>query len=253
MNTYIQDVTIPIYIILQYGLYTLKFPINPDSIKKEISSNSDTEEVEGIGEVSIPKTPNLARITIESFFWQDVNYIPSSMYVIWLERWQKSKKPANLIVTRLNYSMQVTCESFTHWINAGEEKDIYFTLELKEYRPHGAKKIGVVQNKSLLQKLKEIKELPYNPVLVDIPRPSRNGTKQKTFTNPYTVLRNETLLTITKKITGSTENWQMLYDENSVLLADIIENGSEIPIGTKLKLPDDWVNNSNYGIIQESV
>ena len=45
----------------------------------------------------------------------------------------------------------------------------------------------------------------------------------------------------------------MLCDENSVLLADIIENGSEIPIGTKLKLPDDWVNNSSYGIVQETV
>lgn len=251
MNTYSQDVTIPIYIILQYDFYTLKFPVNPESIKKEIPSNSESQEVEGIGQVSMPKTPNLARITIESFFWQDVNMLPSSMYVVWLERWQKSKKPANLIVTRLNYSMQVTCENFSHWINAGEEEDIYFTLELQEYRPHGAKRLGVKTNKTLLQNLKDAKDLLTSPVLFDIPRPTRNSANKKTFSNPYTVGKNETLQSITKKITGSTDDWNSLYSENKIELGNIFNNGSDIPSGTKLKLPDSWVNNSSYNIVQE--
>lgn len=253
MNTYEQNSTIPIYITLQYDYYTLKFPINPESIKKEIPSNSESQEVEGIGQVSVPKTPNLARITIESFFWQDVNMLPSSMYVIWLERWQKSKKPANLIVTRLNYSMQVTCENFSHWINAGEEEDIYFTLELQEYRPHGAKRLGVKTNKTLLQNLKDAKDLLTSPILFDIPRPSRNSSNKKTFRNPYTVGKNETLQSITKKITGSTDDWNSLYSENKIELGNIFNNGSDIPSGTKLKLPDSWVNNSSYNIVQEMV
>lgn len=251
MDIYAQDTTIPIYIILQYDWYVLKFPVNPESIKKEIGSSSTTEEIEGIGQISVPKKPDLARITIESFFWQDINLLPSFMYVSWLEAWQKSKKPAKLIVTRLNYSMEVTCESFTHWINAGEEKDIYFSLELQEYRPHGAKKLGAKTNKTLMQRYKEIEGLAYSPVLVDIPRPTRKSSSKKTFTNPYTVLKNETLTTITKKITGSTDDWELLYKENKETLSNIFESADTIPEGTKLTLPDDWVNNSSYNIVRE--
>jgi len=253
MNTYKQDSIIPIYITLSYDYYFLKFPVNPESIKKEISSGATTEDVEGIGQISVPKTPNLARITIESFFWQDVNLTPSSMYVTWLEKWQKSKKPAKLIVTRLNYSMQVTCENFNHWINGGEEEDIYFTLDLLEYRPHGAKKLGLKVNKTLLQNLKDAKELLTSPILFDIPRITRNSSSKKTFTNPYTVKNNETLQSITKKITGSTDDWNSLYNENKIELGDIFNDGSDIPSETKLKLPDSWVNNSSYNIIQEVV
>ena len=54
MNTYEQDTFIPIYMTLQYEKYMMKFPINPEVLKKEIPSDSTTVEVEGIG--VIPKT-----------------------------------------------------------------------------------------------------------------------------------------------------------------------------------------------------
>lgn len=248
MNTYVQDETIPIYIFLQYSYYSLKFPINPDNLTKEIPSESETAEIEGLGQVSIPTKPKLAKITINSFFWHQNNLVPSSMYVTWLERWQKSKKPANLIVTRLNYSMQVTCESFKHWINAGEEKDIYFELQLQEYRPYGAKKLNVVTNKSVLQSLQEAKELLTSPILVEIPRPSRSSTKKSEVTNPYTTITGDTLLKICKKITGSSDEWKLLYNENRETLGDILAQSSKIPSGTKLTLPNKWVENSSYNI-----
>lgn len=248
MNTYAQDEVIPIYITLQYGYYTLKFPINPDNLTKDIPSESESVEIEGIGEVSVPTKPKLAKISIKSFFWHQNNLTPSSMYVAWLEKWQKSKKPANLVVTRLNYSMQVTCENFKHWINAGEEKDIYFELDLKEYRPYGAKKLNVVNTKSILQKLQEVKDLATPPVLVEIPRPSRNSTKKSEITNPYTALKNDTILKICKKITGSTDEWSLLYNENKTLLGDMLVQFDEIIVGTKLTLPNKWVENSSYNI-----
>ena len=50
MNTYEQDTTIPIYIMLQYdGLNAMKFPINPETLKVNIDSASTTTNVEGIG------------------------------------------------------------------------------------------------------------------------------------------------------------------------------------------------------------
>ena len=248
MNIYTQDETIPIYIFLQYSFYSLKFPINPDNLTKEISSDSETVEIEGLGQVSIPTIPKLARISINSFFWHQNNYVPASMYVAWLERWQKSKKPANLIVTRLNYSMQVTCESFRHWVNAGEEKDVYFELQLQEYRPYGAKKLNIETNKTLLQQIQTVKDLITPPILVEIPRESRSSINKPEISSPYTTKENETLLKICKKITGSTDEWNLLYNENTETLGDIFAELNYIPAGTKLKLPNKWVENSSFNI-----
>lgn len=254
MNTYEQDVDVPIYISLAYEHYFLKFPINPESIKKEVGSSSTVEEIEGLGQISIPNTPDLAKIMIESFFWQEVNAIPSLMYVNWLQNWQKSKKPANLVVTRLNYSMQVTCERFDYEIRAGEEADVYFSLDLQEYRPHQAKKIGVKTNTTLLQKVQKITDAlgEVTPFLCDIPLPTRNSIKKESFTNPYICKQNETLSSITRKITGSSDDWKSLYDANKSKLSDMFVENDQIPENTSLTLSESWVNNSSYGIIQEA-
>lgn len=248
MNTYEQDTFIPIYMTLQYENYMMKFPINPEVLKKEIPSDSTTVEVEGIGEVSVPSSPKLATININSFFWQAKNLLPSAMYIAWLEKWQKSKKPANFIVTRLNYSMQVTCEHFSHWINAGEESDIYYELRLREYRSYGAKKLNVITDKSLFDKLKSIKEDLVLPVLVEIPRPQRNNILKIKWKNPYTVLLNENLQTITKRITGYTTDWKALYDENAEEIGNLMIENKPLRVGMKLVLPQKWVENSAYNI-----
>lgn len=249
MNTYVQDELIPIYISLQYRHYFLKFPINPDNLTKDIPSNSTTADIEGIGEVSIPSTPKLATITIKSFFWHQNNLVPSALYVDWLERWQASKEPALLIVTRLNYSMKVTCESFKHWINAGEEKDVYFELNLKEYRPYGAKKLNVLQKPTFFESLRIVKNVlsEYaNVILIDIPRPIRDKIKKDKIQNPYITKEKDTLLSITILVTGSSDEWKLLYDNNVDILGDIITSDKEIPSGTKLNLPDKWVENESY-------
>lgn len=248
MNTYIQDETIPIYIILKYSFYTLKFPINPDNLTKDIPSESETVDIEGLGQVSIPTTPKLAKITINSFFWHQNNLVPASQYVTWLEKWQESKQPATLLVTRLNYTMKVTCENFKHWINAGEEKDTYFELQLQEYRPYGARKLNVLQNKTLLQRLKEVKETLTSPILVEIPRPTRDSISKAQIVNPYVTKPNETIISVTKTVTGSTQEWNLLYDENKEILGNIIADDEEIPEGTKLNLPSKWIENSTYNI-----
>lgn len=249
MNTYAQDTLIPIYITLQYEKNLMKFPINPDNLTKNIDSNSLSADVEGLGEVSIPTQPRLATISIRSFFWQHNNLTPTSTYVLWLEKWQKSKKPANLVVTRLNYSMQVTCESFRHWIQAGEEEDVYFELEMREYRSYGARKLNQNYSKSFLQKIQQVKDLATPPVLFEIPVPARNSSKKDSVKNPYTVKKNETVVSVTKKITGSDKEWKLLYDENFSILSESIMSGENIPVGTKLTLPSKWVNNSTYNIV----
>lgn len=230
---------IPIYISLQYEKNFLKFPVNPETLKKEIPSSSATADIEGIGQVSIPKTPGLATINISSFFWQAKNLVPSSMYINWLEKWQKSKKPANLIVTKLNYSMLVTCEAFNHWVNGGEESDPYFELQLKEYRPYGAKFIGQKTNLSLLEKIQKLQDLATPPVLVEIPRPLRGSSRKVKVSNLYTCVKGDTLLSVAKRLTGATL-WKKLYDNNKKEIGDAVRDSTEFAAGTVLKVPDEW-------------
>ena len=74
MNTYVQDETIPIYIFLSYGKNVLKLPINPENLKVERGSESETAEIEGIGQIGEPSTPKLAKITLSSFFCRCLHY-----------------------------------------------------------------------------------------------------------------------------------------------------------------------------------
>ena len=252
MELYKQDSFIPIYITLTYDKWkTLKFPINPEVLKKVIPSSAETVDIVGLGEVSVPQTPKLAEMTIDSFFWQELStLVPPALYVNWLEEWQKSKKPAFMVVTRFNFSMWVTCENFEHWINAGEEEDVYYTLSLKEYRHYGAKKIKGSTNSKLITAINNVMDavgkFASYAVCVDIPRPSRVSNKE-VINNPYTVQKNDTVTSITKKITGSDENWKELYIENKEIIGDSLMDG--LVDGTKLTLPENWVRNSSYNIV----
>lgn len=242
MNTYLQDETIPIYISLQYGLNFMKFPINPEHLKVERSSESVTEDIEGLGEIAIPQKPRLARVEISSFFWHQNNLTPSSFYVAWLRKWQDSRKPANLIVTRLNYSMQVICESFSYDTRAGEEKDVYFDLRLTEYRPYKAKKIKDKEvSSSVLSKIQQAVESAVPPVLVDIPRPTRSSVLKKAFGNVYEVCpRARTMVAIARLVMGDSGKWKELYDENKEVIGDAW--AGKLEDGQKLTLPKSWTS-----------
>ena len=239
MNTYIQDTFIPIYMSLQYDGNLMKFPINPEKLTITCPSNSDKAVVEKLGEISIQRIPNLKTTTISSFFWQQVNTIPSSMYVKWIEDWQKSKKKANFIMTRLNFTMPVTCENFEYEIRAGEEQDIYFTLELMEYRKYGAKRLGDTDTiLNLFDKLTDkLQNLSITPsVLIEVPRLDRLSISKKVIQSPYITTENDTLTGITKKITGTTDKWKELYEKN------VEKIGTELKENLSLDIPESWLS-----------
>ena len=227
---------VPIMIFLQYEKNLLKFQVNPEKIWKDIPSKGRTTNIEGLGEVNIPQSPSLATMSINSFFWQDRNYLPTELYVAWLEKWQKSKKPAKLIITRLNYSMYVTCERFFHEKRAGEEDDVYYELDLKEYRQYGAKRISTVESKSIFDKFISMNIAV--PVLVDIPNESRINS-MKSLQNPYITKEGDTLSSIARKFTGTSSLWKKIYDANENVLGDIIGDFQEIPVGTSLIIPKE--------------
>lgn len=258
MNTFIQDLKLPIYITLNYdGYKTMKIPLNPEDLTMNIPSANETVNILGLGDVSIPKDPQLRKLTIKSVLWQDINYIPSSQYILWLKHWQKSKKPANLVITKLNYSMTVICTNFNYSVRAGEEDDIYYELELTEYKDYGAKIINGKTDKLLLNKvLGAIDDYTSSPVLVEIPRPNRGNTMHHLYSerNPYTVSgEGETWNEIGRKFSPSAEGIavseiiQSFIDNNKEVASDNAEN-DKIPSGTQLNIPEKLQNKDTVSL-----
>ena len=228
-------------VTLSYESHSLTFPINPDNLKQVIDSNSTTEEIEAIGQVSIPQRPSLSTIEFSSFFWADRDEISTPMErVKWIKDWQKSRKPAWLSVTSIDWNMQVTCESFSYWVNAGEEKDIYFTISLMEYRSYGAKQVRLVGNQYILEE-NGIQTVVGTTTIV-LPRSAKPAlpdsyivaTSRETLNKrptPISVMvgEDESVVSLTKRYDWreGTKGWKTLYNENKETVAETIVEMTE--------------------------
>jgi len=204
-------------------------PINPESITISLPSSSKTENVLGIGEVSVPQTNSLSTIEIESAFyryWIDAypakhQYSTTKAYEDWFKTWQKSKLPAQFTVEELGYNLRVTCEAFNCTVNSGEEDDIYYTLSLQEYRQYGAKTISVSTDTGEATVAAET-------------RADTSPAVEQT----YTVSSGDNLWAISKKLSGDGSNWQALYEANKAVIGD---NPNLIYAGQVYVVPTDWV------------
>lgn len=211
-----------IYVTLKYEQKAIRFPVNPEQLKKVVSSSAVTEKIEGLGEISIPQTPSLTEVTLTSFFWKDKDNTSPKTYIRWLEKWQASRKPAYLIVSRYDWNMQVTCEELTHWVNAGEEDDIYFEISLKEYRTYGAKEVFFTTGKFLT-----VEEASKNiPVLVAKHTPLRSAINKAGVDDIFDIKNSKqtTIGSLTKEATGSTKDWMELWKANKDSLGKTVSN-----------------------------
>lgn len=217
-------------VTLSYEGNLIKFPINPENLKEVIDSNSTTENIESIGQISIPQRPSLSTISFSSFFWADRDTVNPKEYVRWIKNWQKSRKPARFSVSSIDWDMNVTCESFTHWVNAGEEKDIYFTISLMEYREYGAKQVKLVGNQYILDdngiqtvvgtatRMNTLTK-PNLPVLFTGAK-SRTTINKKDAPISVTVGENESILSISSRYSKTGGGWKELYNENKTVFAE---------------------------------
>ena len=122
------------------GTEKLQLPVPPPNYAIKRSLNNSTIVVEGIGEVSFIGKPKLAEIPpIESFFPKQVysfcqysGFPTPKECTDLIEKWMLSGKPIRYLVTGA-INTECTIESFEYGTRDGTG-DIYFSLELKEYR-----------------------------------------------------------------------------------------------------------------------
>ena len=127
---------------IEYNGRRMVFPINPGELSITRGANNHAYEVLELGEVVLPNTPGLESISFKSQFWRERGSSESGEYVDWLNEWREEKKPGKLVVANHNpesdyrgCSKLVLCMDFdTNEGRAGFEDDVYYALNLKEWR-----------------------------------------------------------------------------------------------------------------------
>ena len=132
----------------------VKLPVNPEEIKTEYPAEHKTYDVIGVGQVAVPQKPSLKVVSWDGFFpgSRDAPYVNSGAkspeyYVKYFEKALKKKQKCRLIISRSKLhdtNMRCIVSSFETQDKGGEPHDIYYSLELLEYRPYSPKTVAVI-------------------------------------------------------------------------------------------------------------
>lgn len=140
-----------------YKWAVLPLPVNPESIEVRVAGTNKTTEIVKLGEINILRDVKLAEMTIESFFPATADgpwvltktlFAKPQVYKRLFEELRKEKKPCRLVVSGVGINMEVSVESFEWSMEAGDP-DMHYKLQLKEYKPHTIKTVGVKQNNAV--------------------------------------------------------------------------------------------------------
>ena len=119
----------------------IRFPVVPSSIGVNRSNNIDTESVIKLGEVPIFNGASLKTIELTSFFPNQeysfcdyTGFMKPYEFSEKIQKWMYEGKPLRVIVTDSPTNMQCLIQQFDT-VEQDGTRDLYFTLNLLEYRP----------------------------------------------------------------------------------------------------------------------
>ena len=119
----------------------IRFPVVPPSIGVNRSNNIDTESVIKFGEVPIFNGTSLKTIEFTSFFPNQeysfcdyTGFMKPYEFSEKIQKWMYEGKPLRIIVTDSPTNMQCLIQQFDT-VEQDGTRDLYFTLNLLEYRP----------------------------------------------------------------------------------------------------------------------
>ncbi len=124
------------------GAEKLRLPVPPQEFEMSTGLNNTTVNNSEIGEINLIGKPRLKTITLSSYFpvrpdalCQYTGFPSPATCLDMIRRWRESGKPIRLLIVgeslKVNEAMSI--ESFQVSQKPGPQ-DIYFALELKEYR-----------------------------------------------------------------------------------------------------------------------
>lgn len=210
----------------------LQFPVSPETLKIDSPYGVNKVNVAHKGEFTQVGFRGLKSIEFSSFFPQHYNETYCTYKFKkgpdWhrhrIEAYRDKRKPLYFVVPALRISMKVLIESFEYEYRGGQDRDIYFTIKLVQYKepPNTLlkKKKGGTAKKPGASK-----------------STGKKSTRAKKTTNTvkkgqtHTVKTGETLAKIAKKYYGDTKKWRDIYELNKKKIGN---NPNNIKVGVKL-------------------
>ncbi|MEW9096409.1 MAG: LysM peptidoglycan-binding domain-containing protein [Clostridiaceae bacterium] len=212
------------YLGINEGEEGFVLPVLPEKIEFNESGDNKTFDIVNLGEVSTINKPKLTQISFESYFPKNIGpYVSSeqlfspNVYICKIREWREKEQKIRFIFTGspLDINDLFTIESFKLTEKGGEVGDVYYSIELKAYRPYAARKI-VMDTKANNNKAK---------VEAKPPRPSEKP-KQKT----HTVVSGDTLWHIAKRYLGDGARYKEIAQINNIKNPNLIYPGQVFKI-----------------------
>lgn len=178
-------------------------PINPKTFELLEPNLNQKVTLLNIGEVNLLGNRGLVTCSLSSFFpseksphYKRADRDPMS-YISLLKKWKESKKPIRLIISDCDVNLAMGIEKLSYSPHEGDE-DIYYTLELAEYRTLNVPTVKVKTS----VKPNGLKERP----------------NTKTAPKTYTVVRGDALWGVAEKTGVGGSNYKKLYSANKEII-----------------------------------
>ncbi|MCT4593586.1 MAG: hypothetical protein N4A57_04850 [Anaeromicrobium sp.] len=130
---------IDIHLSINNREQVIQLPILPSEFKIKSQHKNETYDTISQGEIKLIGMEGLKSISIESFFpSKKYNFNRSNEYYGWeyveiIEKWKERRVPIRIVISNTPINMACTIDSFEYGIKDGT-KDIYYTLELGEFK-----------------------------------------------------------------------------------------------------------------------
>ena len=186
----------------------IRFPVVPPSIGVNRSNNIDTESVIKLGEVPIFNGTSLKTIALTSFFPNQeysfcdyTEFMKPYEFSEKIQKWMYEGKPLRIIVTDSPTNMQCLIQQFDT-VEQDGTRDLYFTLNLLEYRPIEVPNLSNSNTSSNSNNTQNIS------------RPSEANNNSNNQQKTHKVVKGDTLYDIAKKYYGNGNSYTKIKEAN---------------------------------------
>lgn len=193
---------------------SISFPVPPESLPKAVGGKAETVEIVGAGERIIFGGSKLSTFNLESFFPKvaDASYtvemgdklIAPEKAITQLEAWIELERPLYLYSKEGNLAQEVIITNLSfERERAGHVGDIWFTLDLKEYKAPSYRTVAIKETNSGNSGNGGSK----------VPEKKATAPTKDALPVDYVVKFGDTLFTIAQKHYGKND-YQRIYEAN---------------------------------------
>jgi hypothetical protein len=155
------------------GFEEIELPVNPQEVAISYPANPTNYDVEGLGDIVIPRIPKLATMSFESFFPRQMLYqsvvnsdkwYTPEWYVTFFRKLQRDRTPFELTIVRGSDNLREYDQYGNSYLNktdyfdtvfpkavvldltftdkGGEPGDVYYSMMISEYRDASPQKMA---------------------------------------------------------------------------------------------------------------